>query len=144
MKNVCLDGPWSEAFGLDSFLNCNGHVLMPGHFPVGVGDLVEENSSYRDKVRSKNWLDQRTNDSGIGQFLHLCRYIQQIADSKDAAAFANGAFLVNALYGRKEPSGFIWRQNAFTNRETVVLDFFSKRFDWRHNVILTRSSSLGC
>ena len=41
MEHVGLDSPWSEFVDFDSVLNSNRDVLMPWHFPIHSGNLVE-------------------------------------------------------------------------------------------------------
>jgi len=73
VEDVCLDRPWSEALRFDAFLDGDGHVLMPGNFPVGAGDFVEEDAADGDRMFSRRAKPFSSTSSckfaGLGTFL---------------------------------------------------------------------------
>ena len=71
MEDVCFDRPRTEAFGFDAFLNGDHYVLVPGNFPVGIRDFVEEDAADGEGFCAENWLDQRANRGGVGEFADL-------------------------------------------------------------------------
>ena len=83
MKDTSLHTPRTKPVGINSLLHCYGYVLMPGHFPVGVRNLVEQDSANREEFVAKNCLHERAHCGRLGK-RDNCRNLQKIANCKDA------------------------------------------------------------
>ena len=75
MKHIHLYRPRSKPLNVDSFLNGDGNVLVPGYFPVSICNLVEKNAAYGKKCGAEDRLNERTNSSRTGQSTNFWRYI---------------------------------------------------------------------
>ncbi len=97
VEHVRLDRPRPEPLDLDALFDSNGYVLVPGNLPVRIRNLVEENAPDSKEPISENRLDQRPDRLRVGQFPHLRRYVQQVADSEDPATLAHRSDVANML-----------------------------------------------
>lgn len=59
---------------------------MPRHLPIRSGDLVEQDSSNRETLRTKDRYNQFANDRRACETLHLGGYIEKVPNGEDAAA----------------------------------------------------------
>lgn len=70
MLNSLFDRPRTIALNIFALADCNGHVLMPGDFPIRFGSFIEERGADDEGFRAKD----------------LC------CDFTDCWAFGNGAY----------------------------------------------------
>jgi hypothetical protein len=80
----------------------NGDVLVPGHLPVGTGNLVEQDAADGDEAWTKDGFDKGTYGRGIGQVFDVGGDVKKVADGEDAATASEGACFGYALQGAEE------------------------------------------
>ena len=57
MENAGFSGPWPIPFRFNLSINRNGHILMPGNFPIRFFCLVEKNSAHNSRVTPYYLID---------------------------------------------------------------------------------------
>jgi hypothetical protein len=61
MPLASFNRPWSVAGHIAFFGDTDRQILMPRHQPIGIGSLVEQKASYRERIVAQNWIDEGTN-----------------------------------------------------------------------------------
>jgi hypothetical protein len=122
VNHVGLHRPWPEPLGLDTLLHGNGHVLVPGNLPIRVRNLVEEDASDRKELLTENRLNQLSDCLRVGQFPHLQRYVQKVADGEDATPLAHRSGVADVLQRGEEMFYRCAGQDTSDDGKTFCLD----------------------
>jgi hypothetical protein len=80
VRHALLHRPWPEAGYVDASPDGDGKVLMPGHLPVGIRRLVEEEALNGEGVRAEDRLDQPAEGPGVSDVADERRDSHQVTD----------------------------------------------------------------
>ncbi len=127
MKNVGLHGPGSESLGFKPLLNSDRYILMPGHFPICVWNLIEKNPAHRIEFRPKYWSNQMTDGWRACKLPYLRGHLEQIANREDTNPLPHAAPLFDAFYGSQEFFDLGRGNDSLTRGEAVLLHLIANQ-----------------
>ena len=92
---------------------------MPGDFPVGCGEFVEEDAADGETLGAEYGLDEVANFRGRGEVVDFRGFIEKVAD---AAAAMLGWGLWNAVEGGLELVDLVGGKDCIADGEALVFD----------------------
>jgi len=122
MEDISLHGPRSKVLCFDLRLYRNGYVLMPGDFPVGIRNFVEENTANGKAIDSKNGLNQRLDCRGTRQFVNLWNNLKEIAHCKNSTTLLYRYVVRNTLQPSQQRGQSLVRNNAINDCESIAIN----------------------
>lgn len=132
MKHTGLDRPRSKSVDFEALPHSNRQILMPGHFPVCIGDFVEENAADWIEPLAEYRPDQLLKGFGSCESSNLFRDVEEIANCKNAVTFPHRLSLVHPLERRDQLTNPAFRNNGVENGEPVSFDLLRNSSGGKH------------
>jgi len=123
MENMGLYRPRPIPICFDLVFHGDSDILVPGHFPICIWNLVEENSPHGKAPRSKYRLNQTTEGWRVRDPAYLRAFFKQITYRKDAGPLAKTFVLPHPVYGSRKFFYFQRRVDGLARSKAVPLHF---------------------